>query len=83
MATNYKANFKKGQRVKFYRTHDKFNQLSGTVVGIAGGDDDLVDVKSDEGNGSVSRVETVHASDVTFVADGKASKPAKDNGGDE
>jgi hypothetical protein len=63
--TAFKNNFKVGQRVKFYRTHDKSTQLTGAIVRVWPGEEDLVDVKTEAGNGSISRVETAHAADVT------------------
>ena len=63
---------KAGQRVKFYRTHDKQTPLTGVIVD-ADQDEPLVIIKTDEGNGSMSRIEEAHPSDVTVVA-GEAAK---------
>jgi hypothetical protein len=65
--TNFKNNLKVGQRVKFYRTHDKATELVGSITRVHPGDDDLVDVKTEPGKGSISRTETAHAADVTVV----------------
>lgn len=67
--SKYKANLNVGQRVKFFRTHDKSTELIGTVTRVHPGDDDLVDVKTEAGKGSVSRTEVAHASDVTVLGD--------------
>jgi len=69
MATQAKKNLKVGQKVKFFRPNDKATPLTGTITKIYDGDDDVVDIKTDAGNGSVSRVETAHAPDVTVVTD--------------
>jgi hypothetical protein len=60
-----KNNFKVGQRVTCFRPHDKSTPLTGTIKAIPEGDEDIVHVVTDEGNGSVSRLETIGASDVT------------------
>lgn len=57
-----------GQRVEFFRSHDKQTKLTGTIVKVHDGPEDVVDVKSDAGNGSVSRVDTVHAFDVKLLS---------------
>jgi hypothetical protein len=55
-----------GQAVKFYRSHDKSTPLTGTVVGVQK-NGNMVRIKTDEANGSVSRVEEAHCDDVTFT----------------
>jgi hypothetical protein len=57
-----------GQRVKFFGTHDKTNQFTGTIVRVHE-DSDLVDISA-EPDGKAIEVETIltaHASDVTPV----------------
>jgi len=57
-----------GERVKFYGTHDKANQFTGTIVRVHE-DSDLVDIAT-EPDGKAIEVEvilTAHASDVTQV----------------
>ena len=66
-----------GQLVKFRPTHQKDLELSGKVKAVQ---DDLVDVLSDEANGSVSRVYSVHAKDCTAIetpAPAAETKPAE------
>jgi hypothetical protein len=65
MATQ-KSRFEKGDKVKFYRTHDKATQLIGTVVDVPEGDDDFLYVESivDGKKVEVSTTEHVHAADV-------------------
>lgn len=65
--TNFKSKYAAGDRVQFFRSHDKSNVLTGTIVKVHAGDDDLVDIKTDAANGSISRIETVHASDVSGI----------------
>jgi hypothetical protein len=58
--------FEEGQRVKFYGTHDKSNQFTGTIVHVHE-DSDLVDIAA-EPDGKAIEVETIltaHATDVT------------------
>lgn len=57
---------KSGQRVTFRPTHAKEQKLTGKVKRVHKGGD-AVDVTSDADNGSVSRVYTVHADDVTAI----------------
>jgi hypothetical protein len=65
--SSYKSNLAVGQWVEFYRTHDKHTKLRGKIARIHPGADDLVDVRTTPGNGSVSRLETASASDVTVI----------------
>jgi len=69
MATQLqKTRFKLKDRVKFFRLHDKQHELTGTVVGIAEGDDDLLEIECDKDGKRVEvegHVETAHAADVT------------------
>jgi len=58
--------FKVGQRVKFFRTHDKHTPLTGEIVAIKKGSN-LVEVKTDAANGGISRVEAADASDVQIL----------------
>lgn len=55
-----------GDRIKFRPTHAKDLELSGEVKAI---DEDLLDVLSDESNGSVSRIYSVHVNDCTVIAE--------------
>jgi hypothetical protein len=65
MATDLlKDRLKVGQKVKFSPTHQKDITFTGTIVAIHEGAADCVDVKSEAGNGSVSRLYTAHAADV-------------------
>jgi len=73
--SNVKASLRVGQRVTFFRTHDKFTPLAGTIVFISD-DDDLVTVKTEEGNGSVSRNEVASAADCTVLPDGQQAPAA-------
>ena len=57
-----------GERVKFFGTHDKSHQFTGTIVRVHE-DSDLLDIAT-EPDGKVIEVEvilTAHASDVTPV----------------
>lgn len=64
---------KKGQRVNFFRTHDKTTKLVGKVVDFVEG---LVHIKTEAPEGSVSRLEEAHPADVTPIAD--EEKPAEE-----
>ena len=66
--------FKAGQRVSFFRLHDKATKLFGTVVKDVKG---FLHIKTDAANGSVSRIEEADPNDVTAVAEEKAAEPAK------
>jgi hypothetical protein len=79
MATQFKKSLKVGQRVKFYRTHDKFSAFTGTISAIADGDDDMVTVKTEAGNGSVSREEQAHAGDVTVLSEAPVGTSTEGN----
>ena len=70
------AELKKGQHVQFFRTHDKSTPLTGKVVSIEG---DLVHIQTDEAKGSVSRLETAHATDVTLIAKEEATEEKHDH----
>lgn len=65
--------FKAGQRVSFFRLHDKATKLFGTVVKDVKG---FLHIKTDAANGSVSRIEEADPKDVTAVAEEKAAEPA-------
>jgi hypothetical protein len=57
-----------GQRVKFFGTHDKSHQFTGTIVRVHD-DSDLVDIAT-EPDGKAIEIETIltaHATDVTPV----------------
>lgn len=57
-----------GERVKFFGTHDKSHQLTGTIVRVHE-DSDLVDISA-EPDGKVIEVSTIltaHSSDVTPI----------------
>jgi hypothetical protein len=56
---------KKGQRVRFRPTHHKELELTGSVKRVY--EDNSVDVKSDAGNGSISRLYSAHASDCSVI----------------
>lgn len=82
MAEKLKDRFKVGQRVRFRRSHDQATVLTGEIVKIHPGADDVLDVES-EVDGKiveVSRVETVHARDVTAIVEKPA--PAAKKGDD-
>jgi len=68
-----KNTFKVGQRVRCFRPHDKSTPLTGTIKAIPEGDEDIVHVTTDEANGSVSRLETIGASDVAPLDETTAS----------
>ncbi|HKM99450.1 MAG TPA: hypothetical protein VJX23_02955 [Candidatus Binataceae bacterium] len=71
----FKHNLKVGQRVKFYRTHDKATPLEGTISSISENDDeDLVTVQTVAGNGSISRREEADAADVSVLDDRPAGQ---------
>jgi hypothetical protein len=60
--------FQEGQHVKFFGTHDKSNQFTGTIVHVHE-DSDLIDIAADP-DGKAIEVETIltaHASDVTAL----------------
>jgi hypothetical protein len=66
--------FQLGERVRFFRSHDKTLELTGTIVKIHE-DADLVDIEI-EADGrmiEVSRVETVHLADIIGVGAGDQS----------
>lgn len=65
------ASFKPGQRVKFFRLHDKATELLGVVVKEVKG---LLHIKTDAGKGSVSRIEEAHPSDVRPLDDAKEAE---------
>jgi hypothetical protein len=77
MALQFKANLRAGQRVKFFRSHDKATALTGTISKVHDGDDDYVDVDVEPGNGSVARTETAHAADVTVLEDAAVGTSAE------
>jgi hypothetical protein len=79
MATQFKTRLKVGQRVTFFRTHDKAVQFTGKITRIYPGDEDCVDIKTEAGNGSVSRLETAHAADVTVIEEAPKDKASKGN----
>ena len=63
----FKSRLSVGQRVKFYRSHDKAHQLVGKIVKIHSGEADVVDVEFEKDGKLVEvtgHVETVHAADV-------------------
>lgn len=62
---------KEGQRVEFYRRHDKAHKLTGTVTEV---NDDAVIVKSDAANGSISCEHDVHPNDCTVIAQDNKAK---------
>ena len=68
MAKEEKKGLKVGARVKFYGTHDKAHQLTGTIEKFHE-DSDLVDITSEiDGHAvEVERLMTAHISDVTPV----------------
>lgn len=65
--------FKAGQRVSFFRLHDKATRLFGTVVKDVKG---FLHIETEAANGSVSRIEEADPKDVTAVAEEKTAEPA-------
>lgn len=63
-----------GQKVEFYRSHDKQHKLSGTVVAVQK-NGNAVRIKTDAANGSISRLEEAHCDDVFFVGSGSGAAP--------
>lgn len=66
--TDEKKGFEVGQRVNFYRAHDKATLLTGTI-GKFHEDSDLVDIET-EADGKaieVERIETAHISDLRAI----------------
>lgn len=61
------AKLQKGQAVTFYRFHDKSNAMRGHVQKVNA--DSTVEIKTVADKGSISRIETAHADDVTPVED--------------
>ena len=58
-----------GDRVKFRPTHQKELELTGTVRDIG---TDVVEIETDEANGSVSRLYVAHAADCSVLAEAGA-----------
>lgn len=76
-----KSRLRVGQRVQFSPTHNKFLTMTGQIVKIHEGSTDCVDIKTEAGNGSVSRLETVHAADVQVLEDPVEKKAEKSGNG--
>jgi len=79
-----KSQLEVGQRVKFFRMHDKGTALTGKITAIHD-DDDLVEIAT-EADGRVIEVETAeqaHASDVTPVAEVTAVDEQPEEASDE
>lgn len=64
--------FKPGQRVSFFRLHDKATKLFGTVVKDVKG---FLHIETEAANGSVSRIEEADPKDVTAAAAEEAAEP--------
>lgn len=66
MSVDKKKGFSVGDRVKFFRTHDKGTELTGTITGFRE-DSDLVDVTAEPDGKAVEveRTEQAHISDLT------------------
>jgi hypothetical protein len=80
MARQFKTQFKVGQKVKFYSTHDKFNPQTGTIQRIypndaEGNGADFVDIDVPAADGK-SQTVAAHAQDVTLLADAEEKKTA-------
>jgi hypothetical protein len=66
----HKSLLEAGQRVKFFRTHDKATELTGTILKVHDGSD-LVDIATEPDGKAIEieTLETAHVSDVTPIAE--------------
>jgi hypothetical protein len=69
--------FKAGDRVRFRPTHQKDLELTGTVDKKQGDDARVLNVKSDAGAGSVSRVYPADINDVKLLEEEEEDENAK------